>query len=234
MREYASTDRLPAGVPAAPARRPARRAVRALRHAAPAPGTTASVPDEALDVGPARTSAGPACRSSPGGCGRPAAPPSASRSVARSHRPRRPRPGGRWAGSPISAGAPGCGSCSDRRPPTPRCRRTSSRRWSPCSPRWDWEQRPIGVVAVGSRTRPRLVGSLARRLAQVGRLEWLGELHPRRRRSARRRRAPATACSGWPRCTTPSRSGAELAAAAGRARPARCCSSTTSSTRAGR
>jgi ATP-dependent DNA helicase RecQ len=41
---------------------------------------------------------------------------------------------------------------------------------------WDWAQRPGGVVAVGSRTRPRLVGSFARRLAQVGRLDFLGEL----------------------------------------------------------
>jgi ATP-dependent DNA helicase RecQ len=41
---------------------------------------------------------------------------------------------------------------------------------------WNWERRPAGVVAIASRTRPRLVGSLARRLAQVGRLEFLGEL----------------------------------------------------------
>ena len=41
---------------------------------------------------------------------------------------------------------------------------------------WDWAERPGGVVAVGSRTRPRLVGSFARRLAQVGRLHFLGEL----------------------------------------------------------
>jgi ATP-dependent DNA helicase RecQ len=41
---------------------------------------------------------------------------------------------------------------------------------------WDWEQRPVGVVSLGSRTRPRLVRSLATRIAEVGRLEWLGEL----------------------------------------------------------
>ena len=44
---------------------------------------------------------------------------------------------------------------------------------------WEWPQRPVAVVAIGSRTRPLLVGSLARRLAEVGRLEFLGEL-PRR------------------------------------------------------
>jgi ATP-dependent DNA helicase RecQ len=41
---------------------------------------------------------------------------------------------------------------------------------------WSWERRPAAVVALASRTRPRLVGSLARRLAQVGRLEFLGDL----------------------------------------------------------
>ncbi len=41
---------------------------------------------------------------------------------------------------------------------------------------WDWAQRPVAVAAVASRTRPRLVGSLARRIATVGRLEDLGDL----------------------------------------------------------
>jgi ATP-dependent DNA helicase RecQ len=41
---------------------------------------------------------------------------------------------------------------------------------------WDWEQRPSGVVALASRARPRLVSSLARRLAEVGRLAFMGEL----------------------------------------------------------
>ncbi|HEX6871365.1 MAG TPA: DEAD/DEAH box helicase [Micromonosporaceae bacterium] len=41
---------------------------------------------------------------------------------------------------------------------------------------WDWPRRPGAVIAITSRTRPRLVGSLGRRLAQVGRLQWLGEL----------------------------------------------------------
>jgi ATP-dependent DNA helicase RecQ len=41
---------------------------------------------------------------------------------------------------------------------------------------WEWAQRPVAVVTLASRTRPRLVGSLGRRLAQVGRLEFLGEL----------------------------------------------------------
>jgi len=41
---------------------------------------------------------------------------------------------------------------------------------------WDWEHRPVAVAAVASRTRPRLVSSFARRIAQVGRLTDLGDL----------------------------------------------------------
>jgi ATP-dependent DNA helicase RecQ len=41
---------------------------------------------------------------------------------------------------------------------------------------WDWETRPTGVVAVPSRSRPRLVGSLAARIASVGRLPLHGTL----------------------------------------------------------
>jgi ATP-dependent DNA helicase RecQ len=41
---------------------------------------------------------------------------------------------------------------------------------------WGWEERPAGVVAVPSRTRPRLVTSLAARLSDLGRLPLLGTL----------------------------------------------------------
>ncbi|MGS2641996.1 RecQ family ATP-dependent DNA helicase [Streptosporangium sp. LJ11] len=41
---------------------------------------------------------------------------------------------------------------------------------------WEWAQRPVGVVAVPSGSRPQLVRSLAERLAQVGRLSYLGDL----------------------------------------------------------
>ncbi|MEU0482573.1 RecQ family ATP-dependent DNA helicase [Streptosporangium sp. NPDC006013] len=41
---------------------------------------------------------------------------------------------------------------------------------------WEWAQRPVGVVAVPSSSRPQLVRSLAERLAQVGRLSYLGDL----------------------------------------------------------
>jgi ATP-dependent DNA helicase RecQ len=41
---------------------------------------------------------------------------------------------------------------------------------------WDWSQRPVAVVAVPSRRRPRLVSGVAQGLARMGRLDYLGEL----------------------------------------------------------
>ena len=41
---------------------------------------------------------------------------------------------------------------------------------------WDWAERPAGVVALPSRSRPRLIGSLAARLSDLGRLPLLGTL----------------------------------------------------------
>lgn len=41
---------------------------------------------------------------------------------------------------------------------------------------WDWARRPAGVVNVTSHTRPRLIGSLARRIAEVGTLPYHGEV----------------------------------------------------------
>lgn len=41
-----------------------------------------------------------------------------------------------------------------------------------------WPRRPVAVVAVGSRRRPQLVGSLAERIAAVGRLPLLGQVTP--------------------------------------------------------
>lgn len=43
---------------------------------------------------------------------------------------------------------------------------------------WGWAQRPVAVVAMPSRSRPLLVDSLARGLAEVGRLPYLGALEP--------------------------------------------------------
>ncbi len=41
---------------------------------------------------------------------------------------------------------------------------------------WAWDQRPTAVVAVPSRSRPQLALSVARGLAEVGRLDFLGSL----------------------------------------------------------
>ncbi|MEO7070760.1 MAG: RecQ family ATP-dependent DNA helicase [Nostocoides sp.] len=41
---------------------------------------------------------------------------------------------------------------------------------------WGWAQRPVGVVAMPSRTHPVLVDSVARGLAEIGRLPYLGAL----------------------------------------------------------
>jgi ATP-dependent DNA helicase RecQ len=57
---------------------------------------------------------------------------------------------------------------------------------------WDWGTRPTGVAVIGSRSRPRLVSTFGRRIAEIGRLPYLGELTPlgdpgpRRHNSAQR------------------------------------------------
>ncbi|KAB2382836.1 RecQ family ATP-dependent DNA helicase [Actinomadura montaniterrae] len=60
---------------------------------------------------------------------------------------------------------------------------------------WDWPARPAGVVTIGSRSRPRLVTTFGHRIAEIGRLPYLGELVPvgepvpRRHNSAQRLRS---------------------------------------------
>ena len=59
---------------------------------------------------------------------------------------------------------------------------------------WDWQERPVGVVAMPSLARPALIADLAERIARLGRLELLGSLGyrsdagpgPRRHNSALR------------------------------------------------
>ncbi|MFT4258136.1 RecQ family ATP-dependent DNA helicase [Microbacterium sp.] len=41
---------------------------------------------------------------------------------------------------------------------------------------WGWAERPVAVVAMPSRSRPQLVDSLARGIAEIGRLSYLGAL----------------------------------------------------------
>jgi ATP-dependent DNA helicase RecQ len=61
---------------------------------------------------------------------------------------------------------------------------------------WDWAERPAGVVAMASATRPVMITDLARRVAGIGRLPYLGAIAytgtgpgPRRHNSAQRVRA---------------------------------------------
>ncbi|WP_313814907.1 RecQ family ATP-dependent DNA helicase [Glutamicibacter sp.] len=44
---------------------------------------------------------------------------------------------------------------------------------------WNWDERPVGVVAMPSAHRPQLITSLAQGLANVGRLRFLGQLEYR-------------------------------------------------------
>jgi ATP-dependent DNA helicase RecQ len=41
---------------------------------------------------------------------------------------------------------------------------------------WDWSERPVAVLSVPSRRHPQLVESVARGLADAGRLPYLGTL----------------------------------------------------------
>ena len=41
---------------------------------------------------------------------------------------------------------------------------------------WDWAARPVGVVAMPSRRRPAVTGSLAHQISTIGRLPLLGTL----------------------------------------------------------
>ena len=96
---------------------------------------------------------------------------------------------------------------------------------------WGWARRPVGVVAVPSRSRPD-AGRLGRRGALRDRPAAAARLaRPRPRRSHRRARA-ATAPSGSPGCGSGSSSGPSWPPP-WPASTGRCCSSTTSCRRAG-
>lgn len=41
---------------------------------------------------------------------------------------------------------------------------------------WGWQRRPVAVVSIASRSRPRLIASLAERISTIGRLPLLGQL----------------------------------------------------------
>jgi ATP-dependent DNA helicase RecQ len=72
---------------------------------------------------------------------------------------------------------------------------------------WDWAQRPAGVATLPSRTRPALIESLGRRIAEIGRMPYLGGLayagaaHPGR--PARQYNSAQRLSSIWPALTVP-------------------------------
>lgn len=83
---------------------------------------------------------------------------------------------------------------------------------------WDWAERPAGVVTLPSHSRPELIGSLAQRIAAIGRLRPLGSLAyagagagpgPRRHNSAQRVR------SLWDAFTVPPTVGDAIASLGG-------------------
>ncbi|MGQ0573350.1 MAG: RecQ family ATP-dependent DNA helicase [Pseudonocardia sp.] len=63
---------------------------------------------------------------------------------------------------------------------------------------WGWEQRPVGVVGVGSRTRPHQLRHLAARIAEVGRLPLLGTLAPLGARPAAAANSAQRLAAVWP------------------------------------
>ncbi|WP_067458620.1 RecQ family ATP-dependent DNA helicase [Actinomadura macra] len=68
---------------------------------------------------------------------------------------------------------------------------------------WDWPARPTGVVTIGSHSRPRLVTSLGHRIADIGRLPYLGELTPTGAPIARRHNSAQRLRSVWQSLTVP-------------------------------
>jgi ATP-dependent DNA helicase RecQ len=82
---------------------------------------------------------------------------------------------------------------------------------------WDWAQRPVAVVAMPSRTRPALVGSLGERLAAIGRLNYLGALAYATQDGpgSRRHNSAQRLASLWRALVVPDDLGAALAAVDG-------------------
>ncbi len=62
---------------------------------------------------------------------------------------------------------------------------------------WGWEERPAGVVGIGSRTRPHQLDHLARRIAEIGRLPLLGTLAPAGPRPEEHANSPQRLAAVW-------------------------------------
>ncbi len=68
---------------------------------------------------------------------------------------------------------------------------------------WGWEERPVGVVGVGSRTRPHQLDHLARRISEIGRLPLLGVLQPVGERPGARANSAQRLAAVWSAFETP-------------------------------
>jgi ATP-dependent DNA helicase RecQ len=73
---------------------------------------------------------------------------------------------------------------------------------------WDWAVRPVGVVGVGSRTRPHQLAHLSRRIAEIGRLPLLGVAEPVGPRPAPSANSAQRLAAVWDGFTVPDLSGA--------------------------
>jgi ATP-dependent DNA helicase RecQ len=62
---------------------------------------------------------------------------------------------------------------------------------------WGWAERPVGVVGIGSRTRPHQLEHLARRIAEIGRLPLLGTLAPAGPRPEEHANSPQRLAAVW-------------------------------------
>ncbi|MHB1593866.1 MAG: DEAD/DEAH box helicase [Streptosporangiaceae bacterium] len=77
---------------------------------------------------------------------------------------------------------------------------------------WDWARRPAAVVAMPSRTRPRLITSLASEIARIGRLPDLGPLgYSGSARPGRQYNSAQRVRAVWDSIVVPAAIGAELA-----------------------
>jgi ATP-dependent DNA helicase RecQ len=62
---------------------------------------------------------------------------------------------------------------------------------------WGWAERPVGVVGIGSRTRPHQLEHLARRISEIGRLPLLGTLAPAGPRPEEHANSPQRLAAVW-------------------------------------
>jgi ATP-dependent DNA helicase RecQ len=72
---------------------------------------------------------------------------------------------------------------------------------------WSWAARPVGVVGVGSRTRPHQLAHLARRIAEIGRLPLLGTATPLGPRPAPSANSAQRLAAVWDGFTVPDLAG---------------------------